>query len=311
MFPKPIVLTEAREGAELRLLGSTDQEALLESGEAGLPPGTPLVLTAPDGRFGQVELYAQVVGPARVPVGPARGAGATRVRWILVSSPRRRDHLARALSDVLGLQTEVTNEDPDLPVGRKLIFEVASCKLRLIRLETQPAPSLSAPPTDLAPAPARPAGERGLRVDPRELARVRVVGHAGQKADADTLLGRRTLGRREPRPLPVFRRAEARGTWSALGAPPQPMACGWIGLSHCVFVIPTLAGPELGAVIDADIPLDPIGPGAVRVSGPVSMLRIDESVERVVVELDLQGQPDLPEPYRQLVTYWELQNLGA
>lgn len=151
-------------------------------------------------------------------------------------------------------------------------------------------------PADALATPTRPT-PRPQAAPPR-----RLTNQFQQIADY-TRGGTTTQGRREPRPMPVFRRATGRGlfTWSGQA---YPMLCGLIGESHLVFVAEGLDAPALGMRLDVGVPGDPIlnEGDVITVTGQVSLVTA-EPRGRVFVEVDLTAS-DIPQRYLDLVRHW-------
>jgi len=159
-----------------------------------------------------------------------------------------------------------------------------------------PPPRAQTPP----PEPTGPDGAAGihygLQTDARELARVRFAGSDGTKHD-----GQETLGREGPRPKPVFKRPQTRGEYRWDGVT-RRMVFGWVGETHCLFVIAGTNPPPLDTKVEVAVPTEPLREGSAWVTGFVSQLTIDHANERTKIELDLtRPGANAPSIYRQLV----------
>lgn len=313
-LPAPLELSNSRTGDTYTLVASDAQNALLTHapGVKVPPTNARLMLVRPDGLLGPVELFVKITGLAT-----DKGKRAITARWMLITARRRRQYLIRVLGEILGLNVRQTAEDR-LEPNQKLIYDATKQQVRLIKTDAsgtstvsvshehdhpyEPEPLVRTTQPEVAvEKPARKGGSFfGLKADVRDIAALRIVSGSGERKDAGT---RKTIGREGPRPEPVYRRDRGKGTWRAGDADPEPMACGWLGLSHLLFVIPTAHPPKLGTVIEVAIPADPILVGHVRLTGPITQLTIDATVERTIVEIEIGGHA-LPSIYRQLVAHW-------
>ncbi len=147
--------------------------------------------------------------------------------------------------------------------------------------------TLRDPEPPRTPPPSRPTTSPGA-----------AAGHRSGVRSPITLDG--TTGARRP----LFEREPGRGYFTWRDAT-LAMVCSWIGHSHCVFVVPSIEAIQMGEVIRAALPGDPITDAHVQVVGVVSRLKPDAATGRLMVELDLTGHSRHQAPeYRRVVQYW-------
>ena len=286
-----------------------------------------------------VEVVAEVVGPSPAPPA-AGGRPCAAVRWVRIGG-RDRGSLSTFLSRVLGVPARpgghtvaglkvfydpathtvqadagrapgwgggaarrATGQGLQRPSG--LGPRAATGARRAVRpppgFRSSRGPTATPPPGAKAPGPAADADDSaagihyGLQTEARELARVRFTGGDGTQHD-----GQETLGREGPRSKPVFKRPQSRGEYRWDGIT-RRMVFGWVGETHCLFVIAGTDPPPLDTKVDVAVPTEPLREGSAWVSGHVSQLTIDHANERTKIELDLTVPgANVPSIYRQLV----------
>lgn len=109
---------------------------------------------------------------------------------------------------------------------------------------------------------------------------------------------------------PMFGVPEKAGTFT-LGHRTEPMVLVAVGQAQARLAIrrPSTA-PELGQVIRASIPADPLLEGLIQVSGPVDFVR-HTSEGITIVDIVLRGrQSQVPREYRRVVQYWAIKSRG-
>ncbi len=298
----PVVLTCRERAQDFEVVSADPFCGVLQTpaGRRTPPIGARLTLSGHDAGLGDVVFVAVVTGlGADVGAGGSSPVRRLTVEWAEVAASGRRQTLIDALHRVLGLRARRTSAEDSLSRQRVLVYDAVARQVRLTTLAERPDLALALAP-ELPSAPGRRQSLPGGR--PRTQPRILV--DTGRPVVAQPHVSPLvvTLGRTEPRPMPVYRRTAAAGTYS-LGDRTTPMEVTLLGLTHCMFVMQGVDAPPVGAHVELAVPADPVAMGHVLVSGQVSLVTADAYHGRAFVEVDLQSR-QLPPLYHRLVMHW-------